>query len=106
MILRIYTNTIIFYINDSRRGGRFCISIQEYGNNIDIIVKDNGIGFESKHVQKIFSPFNRFANDMKFGGSGLGLSIVKRIIEHHNGNIEAHSELGVSSQFTLRFNKE
>lgn len=43
---------------------------------------------------------------MKFGGSGLGVSIVKRIIEHHNGNIEAHSELGVGSQFTLRFNKE
>jgi signal transduction histidine kinase len=82
------------------------ISVRAHGNHVDVILKDNGIGFEQKHVQKIFSPFNRLANGMKFGGSGLGLSIVKRIIEHHNGSIEAHSELGVGSQFILKFNKE
>jgi signal transduction histidine kinase len=102
----LFQNIIVNSIKFNNSKPIIDISVQQYGNSVDIILKDNGIGFDLKHVQKIFSPFNRLANGMKFGGSGLGLSIVKRIIEHHNGSIEAYSELGVGSQFTLKFNKE
>jgi signal transduction histidine kinase len=79
------------------------ISSQANGNFVEVIVQDNGIGFDPIHVQNIFLPFNRLANGKKFGGSGLGLSIAKRIIEHHGGSLEAHSELGIGSKFTLTF---
>ncbi|MBA6340378.1 response regulator [Colwellia sp. MB02u-10] len=82
------------------------ITMKDNGNYIDIVLRDNGIGFDPIHAQKIFSPFNRLANGKKFSGSGLGLSIVKRIVAHHDGSIEAHSALGVGSKFTLKFKKE
>ncbi|TWX73619.1 hybrid sensor histidine kinase/response regulator [Colwellia sp. C1TZA3] len=82
------------------------ITMQDNGNYVDIILQDNGIGFDPVHAKKIFSPFNRLANGKKFSGSGLGLSIVKRIIAHHDGSIEAHSALGVGSKFTLKFLKK
>jgi len=102
----LFQNLIVNSIKFNNSVPIIDISVEESGNNIVVILKDNGIGFDQKNVQKIFTPFNRLANGMKFGGSGLGLSIVKRIIEHHNGSIEAHSELGVGSQFILKFNKE
>tara|TARA_R110001592_G_scaffold344193_1_gene635277 strand:- start:356 stop:1447 length:1092 start_codon:yes stop_codon:yes gene_type:complete len=81
------------------------IVMNDTGNYIEVSLQDNGIGFNPLHVDKIFSPFNRLVNGKKFSGSGLGLSIVKRIIEHHSGSIEASSSLGVGSLFTLKFKK-
>lgn len=77
------------------------INSQENDSFVILTIEDNGIGFDPKQANKIFSPFYRLANGKKFGGSGLGLSIVKRVIEHHNGKINVVSEVGTGTTFTL-----
>lgn len=59
------------------------------GKFVIISIKDNGIGFESKYVDSIFSLFERLNPKDKYEGSGLGLAIAKKIIEKHNGLITA-----------------
>lgn len=64
-----------------------------------ISVRDNGIGFEQEHVDKIFAPFQRLHGRSEFGGSGIGLAIVRRIVERHNGLISAEGNLGQGALF-------
>ncbi len=68
-------------------------------------VKDNGIGFNAKHTDKIFGVFNRLVND-DYQGSGIGLAIAKRVIEKHNGTIWAKSELNKGATFYFTLNKK
>jgi PAS domain S-box-containing protein len=66
-----------------------------------ITVKDNGIGFEQEFAQKIFETFLRLNSKDKFEGTGLGLSLCKRITERHGGAIEALGEPGEGSNFII-----
>jgi PAS domain S-box-containing protein len=69
----------------------------------DIIVEDNGIGFEQKESGKIFNLFERLHSKDHFEGTGIGLSICKRIAERHGGQILATSTPGQGSKFIIRF---
>lgn len=62
---------------------------------------DNGLGFEQQYSEKIFSLFQRLHNDKEFEGTGIGLSICKKIAENHAGYIFAHGEPNVGATFTL-----
>jgi PAS domain S-box-containing protein len=64
---------------------------------------DNGIGFEEKHIDLIFNPFQRLHSRGEFEGSGLGLTICRRILERHGGTITATSTLGEGTTFTVAF---
>jgi signal transduction histidine kinase len=66
-----------------------------------IIVEDNGIGFDSKYADEIFTVFKRLHSYHEFEGSGVGLSICKKILERHNGLIRAESILGKGSKFII-----
>ena len=66
-----------------------------------IIVEDNGIGFDSKYADEIFTVFKRLHSYHEFEGSGVGLSICKKILERHNGMIRAESNLGNGSRFII-----
>jgi len=77
--------------------------VNETGRYSTIVIKDNGIGMESKYLERIFKPFQRLHGDDVYQGSGLGLSIAKRIMDNHNGQIEVESEVGVGSTFKLSF---
>ena len=70
-----------------------------------IIVQDNGIGFEEKYLHKIFTVFQRLHGRETYEGSGIGLSVCRKIVERHNGEITAHSQPEKGSTFfvTLPF---
>lgn len=62
---------------------------------------DNGIGFDPRHADRIFAPFHRLHSRSEYEGTGMGLAIVRRIVERHGGRIEAHAEAGVGARFTV-----
>lgn len=66
-----------------------------------IVVTDNGIGFEPAHNQKIFNTFTRLNSKNKYDGTGLGLSLVKKIVERHHGTIEADGNVDAGASFTI-----
>lgn len=68
-----------------------------------IAIKDNGIGMSSDHLAKIFEPFARIQTDGHYTGSGLGLSIVKKLIARHHGDISVQSSPGNGSTFFVSF---
>ncbi|MCW6511932.1 ATP-binding protein [Hyphomicrobiales bacterium BP6-180914] len=73
---------------------------------VSIVVRDNGIGFDPQFSDRIFKPFERLHPRERYEGSGLGLSICRRIVERHGGRIEARGELGQGAQFRLRLKTE
>ena len=69
--------------------------------SIRVVVQDNGIGFDPKYTEDIFMVFKRLHSYHEFAGSGVGLSICKKIMEKHNGEITAESNVGEGSKFII-----
>lgn len=74
---------------------------KENGNFLRISFADNGIGFDEKYLEKIFTLFQRLHGKEEYDGTGIGLSIVKKIIEKHNGIITAKSIEGKGTTFYI-----
>ncbi len=66
-----------------------------------ITFTDNGIGFDSQFSEKIFEVFQKLHGKEKYAGTGIGLAIAKKIMENHNGDITAQSELGKGAKFDI-----
>ncbi len=67
----------------------------------NISITDNGIGFKPEFAERIFVVFQRLNDRGQYAGNGIGLSLCKKIVENHRGEIHAHSEFGVGSTFTV-----
>ena len=78
--------------------GAYPIADTEY---YQISITDNGIGFEPQYKDRIFEVFQRLHDKQKIAGTGIGLAIVKKIVENHNGNITATSELNKGATFDI-----
>lgn len=70
---------------------------------IEVEVKDTGIGIPENKLEEIFNPFMQVdaSTSRKYGGTGLGLGIAKKIVEMHGGEIWVESEVGKGSTFTF-----
>jgi signal transduction histidine kinase len=68
---------------------------------IRLEIADNGIGFDAKFAGKIFNPFQRLHTRTEYEGTGIGLAIVRRIVERHRGSIETISEVGQGARFIV-----
>lgn len=71
------------------------------GNCCTISIRDNGIGFKPEQADKIFNPLERLHGQSKYDGTGIGLSICKRIVERHGGTIRAQSTPGHGATFII-----
>jgi light-regulated signal transduction histidine kinase (bacteriophytochrome) len=70
------------------------------GDQFELRVQDNGIGFEPQYAERIFGMFQRLHGRSEFEGTGIGLAICRKIVERHNGSIVATSTPGEGSLFT------
>ncbi|HET6543792.1 MAG TPA: PAS domain S-box protein [Chryseolinea sp.] len=68
---------------------------------VQLSFKDNGIGFEQQYAEKIFTIFQRLNSREEYSGTGIGLALCKRIVDHHHGHIEAVSVLGQGATFLI-----
>lgn len=107
-IQQVLTNLIVNSIKYGREKGTTEVSIENLIKNKAIIrVTDNGEGIAKANLQRLFERFYRVdkSGSRKEGGSGLGLSIVKHIIEAHEEKIYIESQLGVGSEFSFTLEK-
>jgi len=89
-------------------GGEIEIKLNKAGLEfVNIQVRDTGIGMDSKNLENVFEPFDQGTGEtkLKIGGTGLGLSLAKKLAELIGGTLTAESELGKGSTFTLRLPK-
>jgi signal transduction histidine kinase len=80
--------------------GTLTITARNEGEYVSVSIADTGCGIEPDIMDRIFEPF--FTTKKQGEGSGLGLDIVKRIVEKHNGNITCTSELGQGTEFIIK----
>lgn len=102
-IERIILNLLSNAVKYTRPGGNISVSIHDKGESIAISVKDNGIGISKDKQAIIFERFrqidNLYTRDNE--GSGIGLSLVKSLVEKHNGTIRVISDIGIGSEFIV-----
>ncbi|RFZ92649.1 PAS domain S-box protein [Mucilaginibacter conchicola] len=103
MITQVVTNFISNALKYSRNTPetKIIVSSETNDNNTVYSVKDNGAGFDEKYKSKLFKIFSRLHNDKEFEGTGIGLSIVKKVIERHGGQVSAEGTLGEGATFSF-----
>ncbi|MEN8171912.1 MAG: response regulator [Chloroflexota bacterium] len=102
-LVEALTNILNNAVKYSRVGGKITIAAIEAKNNINITVKDNGVGIAEEDLPHIFDDFySGKARPEGERSSGVGLAITKRIIEAHDGTISVESTLGKGSAFSTR----
>lgn len=99
-LMRVFQNLIgnaIRFRGDEQP--RIHVSARRNDREWEFSVRDNGIGIDSEYFDKIFVVFQQLDKKEKHIGTGIGLSIVKNIVERHGGRVWVESEVGVGSTF-------
>ncbi len=100
----VFTNLVSNAINYSPDGGRVTVSGLSHGGYLEISVRDTGIGIEADEIAKLFDKFYRVKHPKtrQVIGTGLGLALVKGLVEAHRGTVEVESEVGRGTVFRVR----
>ncbi|OBR91393.1 MULTISPECIES: cell wall metabolism sensor histidine kinase WalK [Clostridium] len=103
LLNEVWINILNNSIKFTQTYGEIYISISKSDKGAKVIIKDNGIGMTTDTITHIFERFYMAdkARSRKNGGSGLGLSIVKKIVEIHKGFIDVKSSLGIGTTFSI-----
>jgi signal transduction histidine kinase len=103
MMERVMLNLLSNAIKFTPKGGKILVNIFDKGNTVLIKVADNGIGISEDKIPTIFERFSQSGNDKEIEseGSGIGLSLVKAIVEMHNGTISVKSSKNKGTEFSI-----
>ncbi len=104
-ILQLFTNLVSNAIKYHKEGVDPVLEVEaEIRDGMAVIaITDNGIGFEQEYANKIFLQLQRLhGRNSPYAGTGMGLAICKKIVERHNGSIEAFSKPGMGSSFVVK----
>lgn len=104
---RIMLNLISNSIKFTQVGGEIYINVIEKENDIEISIKDNGVGMDENFINKIFVKYTMGKNNesIKEKGSGIGLFVVKNLVELQKGEIKINSKEGEGTEFVILFKK-
>jgi len=109
-IEQIVLNLVINARQAMPNGGRLKIEVREndLADTAEISISDTGVGIAPENLRQIFEPFftTKQPDGMGRGGTGLGLSVCRQIIEQHHGRIRVESVVGRGSTFTLKLPKD
>jgi PAS domain S-box-containing protein len=101
---QLFQNLIGNALKFHKPGEKPMVQVRSASNSdsgCQIIVEDNGIGFDEQYLERIFAPFQRLHGRSEYEGTGMGLAICKKIVERHGGSITARSEPGKGSTFLI-----
>lgn len=104
LLISAVSNLVSNGIKYSKDGGNINISAQKTEDGTELKIADDGIGITPENLEKIWERFYRVddvRND-EYGSNGLGLSMVKAIVELHGGTVDVKSEIGKGTEFTIR----
>lgn len=100
-VVKIYAATVL------QTGASFVLEGEEIQTNeghndiCRLVVEDNGIGFDEKYLDRIFTVFQRLHGRTEYEGSGIGLAVCRKIVERHGGNLTASSKKGEGAKFYI-----
>jgi PAS domain S-box-containing protein len=103
--MRMVLNNLISNASKySQPGSQIILKLKQHQDTVIIAVIDHGVGIPSHQLHHLFTKFGRLDNELStsVGGTGLGLFLVKNIVELHHGTIEVQSRAGAGSTFTIR----
>ncbi len=101
LIRNILSNLLSNAVKYSPAGGKICFSIHKTVKDLEIIIKDEGIGISDEDQKKLFEPFFRGSNIENISGTGLGLSITQRAVHLHKGTITFNSKVNEGTLFRI-----
>jgi signal transduction histidine kinase len=97
VVQNLIGNAIKFRSRD--RQCRVTVSAERDGDAWRIMIEDNGIGIDMQFQDRVFEIFQRLHERGMYDGTGIGLAVVKRIVEHHGGRVGLHSTPGHGTRF-------
>jgi len=103
-LLRVVVNLVGNAVKFTPDGGAVTVGLTDRGGEIELLVRDTGIGIPQRELARIFDPYRQAHRGRE--GSGLGLAIVKGLVEAHGGRVGVESEEGQGSRFLVRLPRD
>jgi two-component system OmpR family sensor kinase len=103
LLSQLFSNLVSNAVKYSPDGGLIRVIAAREGTQIAVVIEDHGIGIPEADRERVFERYYRGSNTSGIGGSGVGLSLVKTIIDLHKGTIALDTREGEGSRFTIRF---
>jgi light-regulated signal transduction histidine kinase (bacteriophytochrome) len=101
-LLRVALQNLLgnaFKFTSQQHHARVQFGRTEHAGHAAIFVRDNGVGFDMNHADKLFRPFERLHSESEFTGTGIGLATVHRVIGRHGGRVWAEGAIGDGATF-------